>query len=36
MIELEEVRKTYRRGSETVAAVNGVTLSVPEGDLSGP
>lgn len=33
MIELEEVRKTYRRGSETVGAVGGVTLSVPEGDF---
>jgi len=33
LIQLEEVRKTYRRGSETVAAVNGVTLSVSEGDF---
>lgn len=33
LIQLEEVRKTYRRGSETVAAVNGITLSVQEGDF---
>lgn len=33
VIELEEARKVYRRGNEAVAAVDGVTLSVPPGDF---
>jgi len=33
VIELREVCKTYHRGSETVAAVDGITLAVPEGDF---
>lgn len=33
IVELTEVSKTYRRGSETITAVNGVTLSVPAGDF---
>ena len=33
LIQLEDVRKTYRRGSETIAAVDGVSLSVEEGDF---
>jgi putative ABC transport system ATP-binding protein len=33
VIVLENVRKTYRRGSETIAAVDEVTLSVPAGEF---
>ena len=33
MIELSEVRKTYRRGSETIAAVAGVSLSIARGEF---
>ena len=33
MIELSEVRKTYRRGSETIAAVDGVSFSVAAGEF---
>jgi putative ABC transport system ATP-binding protein len=35
VIELVDVRKTYRRGGEVVVAVNGVTASVEEGDFVG-
>ncbi len=33
MIELSGVRKTYRRGSEIVAAVNDVSLSIAPGEF---
>lgn len=33
MIELSEVRKTYRRGSETIAAVDGVSFSIAPGEF---
>jgi putative ABC transport system ATP-binding protein len=33
VIELSEVRKTYRRGSETIAAVDGVSLSIAAGEF---
>ena len=33
MIELSEVRKTYRRGSEIIAAVDGVNLSIEPGQF---
>lgn len=33
MIELSNVRKTYRRGSETIAAVNDVSLSIAAGEF---
>jgi putative ABC transport system ATP-binding protein len=38
-LELSQVTKTYRRGTEAVNALNGFTLSVPEGSflaLAGP
>jgi putative ABC transport system ATP-binding protein len=33
IVELIDVRKTYRRGSEIITAVDGVTLSVAPGDF---
>lgn len=33
VVELKDVRKTYRRGSENITAISGVTLSVPAGDF---
>ena len=33
MIELSEVHKTFRRGSETIAAVDGVSLSIAPGEF---
>lgn len=33
VIELSDVRKTYRRGSETIAAVDGVSLSIACGEF---
>jgi putative ABC transport system ATP-binding protein len=33
LIELEAVRKTYQRGREAIAAVDGVTLTIEEGDF---
>ena len=33
VIELSEVTKTYRRGSETIAAVDGVSLSIAPGEF---
>jgi putative ABC transport system ATP-binding protein len=33
VVELSEVTKTYRRGSETIAAVNGVSLSIARGEF---
>ncbi len=33
IIVLQDVRKTFRRGSETIAAVDGVTLSVAAGEF---
>ena len=33
IIELSEVTKTYRRGSETIAAVDGVSLSIAPGEF---
>ena len=33
IIELLDVRKTYRRGSEQIAALDGVTLSIPAGEF---
>ena len=33
MIELSEVRKTFKRGSETIAAVDGVSLSIAPGEF---
>lgn len=33
IIELVEVRKTFRRGSEQIAALNGVTLSIGQGEF---
>ena len=33
IIELSEVRKTFRRGSETIAAVDGVSLSIARGEF---
>ena len=32
-IEIEAVSKSYRRGSETILAVNDVTLSIPAGEF---
>lgn len=34
VIELVDVRKAYRRGGELVAAVDGVTMAVDEGDFA--
>ena len=39
LLRLDEVSKTYRRGSETVQVLEGLDLNVPEGDflaLMGP
>lgn len=33
IIALTNVRKTYQRGSEQIAAVDGVTLAIPKGDF---
>ena len=33
VIELSQVTKTYRRGSETIAAVDGVSLSIAPGEF---
>ena len=33
LIELESVTKRYRRGSETITAVNGVSMNVAQGDF---
>ncbi len=33
IIELSEVRKIFRRGSETIAAVDGVSLSIARGEF---
>ncbi|GAA2184869.1 ABC transporter ATP-binding protein [Brooklawnia cerclae] len=33
MYELRDVKRTYRQGNRVVAALNGVTLSIPDGQL---
>lgn len=33
IVELADVRKTYRRGSERIAALDGVTLSIAQGEF---
>lgn len=38
-VELHDVKKTYRRGEETVTALNGISLDIPEASflaLAGP
>ncbi len=39
MIELEEVRRTYRKGAETIRALDGVSLRIAKGEfvaVTGP
>lgn len=35
MLELRDIRKTFRKGDQTVVAVDGVSLDIPDGQILG-